>query len=266
MAYWRRSPPQMQAATESVAVAPASAAPAEGRQAAAFAHDAAIRSGRARQVLQPRYQRRPAQPRLRLRHEGARRADPRLRRPLFLASAGSRGDPHRSQARRRHHRRGAAARHHRGYRGDPRRNRPHLRPRDRRAGRGPHQAEAAGAGVARGQAGREPAQAAAGDRRRRPRAPDQARRPPAQHAHAGIRAARLAPADRRGDARHLCAARRAHGHAGDARGARGPLVPHARSGSLCGRDAAAGFAGRAQPQPDRRDRKPARPRICRRTA
>ena len=31
----------------------------------------------------------------------------------------------------------------------------------------------------------------------------------------------------------------------------------ARSGSLCGGDAAAGFAGRAQPQPDRRDRKPA---------
>ena len=34
---------------------------------------------------------------------------------------------------------------------------------------------------------------------------------------------------RRGDARHLCAARRPHGHAGDARGARGPVVPHARS-------------------------------------
>ena len=31
----------------------------------------------------------------------------------------------------------------------------------------------------------------------------------------------------------------------------------ARSGSLCGGDAAAGFAGRAQPQPDRRNRKPA---------
>ena len=34
-------------------------------------------------------------------------------------------------------------------------------------------------------------------------------------------------------------------------------VPHARSGSLCGGEAAAGCAGRAQPQPDRRDRKPA---------
>ena len=122
---------------------------------------------------------------------------------------------------------------------------------------GPHQAEAAGAGLARGQAGREPAQAAAGDRRRRPRAADQARRSPAQHAHAGIRAAGLAPPHRRGDARHLCAARRPHGHAGDARGARGSLVPHARSGSLCGGDAAAGRAGRAQPQSDRRDRKPA---------
>ena len=74
-------------------------------------------------------------------------------------------------------------------------------------------------------------------------------------------AAGQAPPHRRGDARHLCAARRPHGHAGDARGTRGPVVPHARSGSLCGGDAAARCAGRAQPQPDRRDRKPAVARI-----
>ena len=41
-----------------------------------------------------------------------------------------------------------------------------------------------------------------------------------------------APARRRGDAGNLCAARRPHGHARDARGARGPGVPRALSGSL----------------------------------
>jgi len=54
--------------------------------------------------------------------------------------------------------------------------------------------------VARGQAGREPAQAPACGLRRRPRAPDQAGRPVAQHAHPGICAASLPPAHRRGDA------------------------------------------------------------------
>ena len=67
----------------------------------------------------------------------------------------------------------------------------------------------------------------------------------------------LAPPHRRGDARHLCAARRPHGHAGDAGRTRRPFVPHARSGSSRGGDAAAGIAGGAQPQPDRRNRKPA---------
>ena len=46
-----------------------------------------------------------------------------------------------------------------------------------------------------------------------------------------------APAHRRGDARHLCAARRPHGHARDARGAGGPGVPRAQSGRLPGRSA-----------------------------
>ena len=206
---------------------------------AAQPDDAAIRPGRAGQVLQPEHRRGPAQPGLCLRHGGPWRADPRLRRSLFLASAGSGGDPHRPQARRRHHRRRPAARHHRGHRGHPRRDRPDVRPRDRRAGRGPDQAEAARTGVARGQAGRKPAQAAAGDRRRRPRAADQARRPPAQHAHPRIRAAGVAAPDCRGDPGHLCAAGRPHGHAGDARGARGPVVPHPRSRCLCGGDAAA---------------------------
>ena len=61
------------------------------------------------------------------------------------------------------------------------------------ARRGPDQAEAAGSGLARGQAGREPAQAPARDRRRRPRSAHQARRPAAQHAHARF----MPPAARR---------------------------------------------------------------------
>ena len=64
----------------------------------------------------PQRRRGSAQPRLCLRHEGAWRAEARLRRSLFLASARSRGDPHRSEARRRDHRRRRAARHDRRHR------------------------------------------------------------------------------------------------------------------------------------------------------
>jgi len=70
------------------------------------------------------------------------------------------------------------------------------------------QAEEARPGHPRGKAGREPAQAAARDRRRRARAADQLADRPAQHAHARFHAAGGAPAHRRGDDRHLCAARR----------------------------------------------------------
>ena len=55
--------------------------------------DAAIRAGRAGQEIQSERQRGPAQPRLCLRHAGAWRAEARLRRSLFLASARSRRDP-----------------------------------------------------------------------------------------------------------------------------------------------------------------------------
>ena len=173
----------------------------------------------------PEHQRGAAQPRLCVRHEGARRAEARLRRPLLLPSARSRRDPDRSQARRRHHRRGAAARHDRGHRRDPRRDRPDVRPGHRRAGRGPDQAQEARPRHQGGEAGGEPAQAPAGDRRRRAGAAGQARRPAAQHAHAVAHAAGGAPPQRRGDARHLRSARRPHGHARDARGARGSGVP-----------------------------------------
>src|SRR6516164_1044510 len=52
-------------------------------------------------------------------------------------------------------------------------------------------------------------------------------------------AARGAPAQRRGDARHLRPARRAHGHARDARGARGFGIPRAQSRSARGDQRAA---------------------------
>ena len=74
--------------------------------------------------------------RLRLCDEGARHAEARLGRSLFLPSARSRRHPHRPEARRRDHRHRAAARHDRGYRGDARaRSTKHVRRRDRRAGR-----------------------------------------------------------------------------------------------------------------------------------
>ena len=81
---------------------------------------------------------------------------------------------------------------------------------------------------------REFPQASARHRRRRPRAPGQARRPPAQHAHPAIHVAGQAQADRRGDARHLCAARRPHGHPGNARGTGGSVFPEPRPGGLRG--------------------------------
>ena len=114
-----------------------------GAEAAQAADDAAIRACRPGPALQSRRQRGPAQPRLCLCHAGAWRADARLGRSLFLASARGRRDPHRAQARRRDDRGGAAARHDRGHRRDPRRDRPAVRPRHRRAGRGPDQAEEA---------------------------------------------------------------------------------------------------------------------------
>ena len=97
------------------------------------ADDAAVRAGRAGPALQSRTPTRPAQPRLCLRHEGAWRAEARLRRSLFLPSARSRGDPDRPQARRRDDRGGAAARHDRGHRRDARRDRPDVRPGHRRS-------------------------------------------------------------------------------------------------------------------------------------
>ena len=95
-------------------------------------------------------------------------------------------------------------------------------------------------------------------RRRRAGAADQARRPPAQYAHAGIPAAGGAPRHGGGDARHLCAACRPHGHAGDARGARGFVLPRTQSRRLQGHHRAARSAGRTQQRLDQRDRAAAR--------
>ncbi len=116
-------------------------------------------------------------------------AEARLGRPLFLPSARSRGDPDRPQL---DDATIAAALLHDTIEdtdGDARGDRPAVRPGDRRAGRGPDQAQEARPRLQGGRAGRELAQAAAGHRRRRARAAGQARRPAAQHAHAGPHAA-----------------------------------------------------------------------------
>ena len=63
-----------------------------------------------------------------------------------------------------------------------------------------------------------------------------------------------APADRGGDARHLCAACRAHGHAGNARGARGSGFPRTQSRRLQGHYRASRSAGRTQQKLDHGDR------------
>jgi len=101
----------------------------------------------------------------------------------------------------------AAARHHRGYRGPP-------APKSINVSATRSAALVEGltklkrlSCVARGQAGRELAQAVAGDRRRRPRSLDQARDRLHNMRTLEFVAAHLAPPDRRGDARHLCAAR-----------------------------------------------------------
>ena len=103
----------------------------------------------------------------------------------------------------------------------------------------------------------------AGDRRRRARAAGQARRPAAQHAHARLHAGRGAPPRRRGDAGNLRAARRPHGHARDARGARRSGVPRTLSGCLPRRERAARRSGRAQQAPDHGNRATAHPQTGR---
>ena len=95
---------------------PAIGAGARGRPARAAPGHPAVRAGRARPVLRSRRGRGPAQPGLRVRHEGARLAAARLGRPLFPSSGRGRGHPHRLQARQRLDRHRPAARHGRGHR------------------------------------------------------------------------------------------------------------------------------------------------------
>ena len=134
------------------------------------------------------------------------------------------------------------------------RDRPDVRRGHRPAGRGPDQDRQARSRLEEGGAGREPAQAPAGDLVRHPRAAGQARRPAAQHAHAAAYAGGSARAHRRGDAGDLRAARRPHGHARHARGAGGAGLPHGQSGGLCDDRTAPGRTAVAQPQPHRGDR------------
>ncbi len=106
------------------------------------------------QALQAQRQRGPAQQRLCLCHADAWHAEARLGRPLFRPSARSRRDPHRPEARRRDDRRGACC--------TTRSRTPtatreeidqHVRPRDRRAGRGPDQDQEARPRLEEGRAG-----------------------------------------------------------------------------------------------------------------
>ena len=83
---------------------------------------------------------------------------------------------------------------------------------------------------ARGAAGREHPQDAAGDGGGHPRRAHQARRPAAQHAHHRGAAAREAGAHRPPDGRDLRAAGRASRDLADQVGARGPVVQGARAG------------------------------------
>ena len=100
-----------------------------------------------------------------------------------------------------------------------------IRPHGRRAGRRRLQARPDRVRDPGASAGRKLPQDAAGDGARRARDPDQARRPPAQHAHAGCRAAEEARAHRARDARNLRADRQPPGPERALPGARGPLVP-----------------------------------------
>ena len=88
--------------------------------------------------------------------------------------------------------------------------------------------------LARGPAGRERPQDAAGDGERHPRDHRQAGRPAAQHAHAGMPAAGAAGAHRAGDARDLRAHRAPPGNGQDARRTGGSLVPVSGARSLGG--------------------------------
>ena len=78
-------------------------------------HDTSVRTGRTGQGLRSRRGRGRAQPRLRLSPEGARLAEARLGRSLFLPSDRGRRHPDRPQARHRLDRHRPAARHGRGH-------------------------------------------------------------------------------------------------------------------------------------------------------
>ena len=137
----------------------------------------------------------------------------------------------------------------------PRRDRPAVRRGHRRAGRGPDQARRSSTSSPR--------------RRSRPRTcASCCSRSPTTCACCWsssptvcttcARIGHMPPEARRRTAeethRHLCAARRPHGHARDARGARGSGVPRAQSRRLRGGQRAPGRAGRAQRRAGRRDR------------
>src|SRR3546814_1998246 len=72
-------------------------------------NDPAIRTRRNRTRIRPDCRRGGAEPRLCVRHEDARVADPRIRRSVLLASARGRRDPDPDEARPQDHHHGAPA-------------------------------------------------------------------------------------------------------------------------------------------------------------
>ena len=220
-------------------------------------HDSSVRTRRARAVLRSRRGRGRAEPRLCLRAEEARHAAARLGRSLFLPSRRGRRHPGRDEARHRVDRHRPAARHGRGHRRHARRDRAAVRREHRPPGRRRHQARRARSPVREHQAGREPAQAGAGDVGGHPRAAGEARRPPAQHADPALhQGPGEAPAHRPRDHGHLRAARRAHRHGEGQARARGAGLRRAQSRrprvgpgapGLPARAAASGWCRRSRP-------------------
>ena len=201
--------------TEAMTVVERPAGPREPRRGAA----------RERRDLQPGRRPRADPPGVRVRREPAPRPGASLRRGVHPPSVGCCPDLRRAPPRRADDRRRAAARRRRGHRDGARRGARRVRPRDRAARRGRHEADPDPVLEPRAGRGGELPEDDRRDGPGRPGHPHQARRPAPQHADDRVPRQAEAGAEGEGDARGLRAAR---APARDPRaqvGARGPLVP-----------------------------------------